>query len=176
MSQKKYARCFAECKVSSEGKSCTGESGGNVNGMVKFAQNSRNKCEITYHITGLTPGSHGIHIHEKADFTQGCVSAGPHYNPHGHKHGGQTDGKQKRHVGDLGNIIANNQGIAKGKIIDKIIKLRGRYKIINRSVMIHENEDDLGRGDNEESKKTGNAGARIACGKIILIDNPHNKK
>ena len=42
-------------------------------------------------MSGLVPGLHGFHIHEFADFSNGCVSAGPHYNPFGATHGGPTD-------------------------------------------------------------------------------------
>lgn len=128
-------------------------------------------------ITGLTNGNHGFHIHESADLTQCCKSLKAHYNPFGKHHGGHTD--QNRHVGDLGNIhVENNE--ANIDIVDDLIKLSGEYSVIGRSLIIHKDEDDLGKGGlNEkgeiidekrriESLKTGNAGDRIACGIIGL--------
>merc|ERR1712039_520781 len=116
------------------------------------------------------------HIHEKADFSNGCNSAGPHYNPHKKTHG--APGDEERHVGDLGNIEPNAEGVAKGEIVDKLIKLHGEFSVVGRSCMVHADEDDLGRGNNDEpgpppedgkaSKVTGNAGARIACGEIKI--------
>ena len=46
----------------------------------------------------------------------------------------------------MGNILADKNGNVKYTIYDKIIKLYGKYNIIGRSVVIHENQDDLGRG------------------------------
>eukprot|EP01035_Chromulina_nebulosa_P018224 gene18224-23893_t len=120
---------------------------------------------INYKVTGLTPGLHGFHIHEKADFSNGCVSAGPHYNPFSKTHGGPTD--ETRHVGDLGNIEANADGVAEGVITDSLVKLTGEHSVIGRSFMVHADPDDLGKGGHELSLTTGNAGGRIACGEIV---------
>lgn len=32
-------------------------------------------------ISGLAPGLHGFHVHEKADLSDNCKGAGPHFNP-----------------------------------------------------------------------------------------------
>lgn len=74
-----------------------------------------------------------------------------------------------RHVGDLGNIATNGNGIANVNIKDKIIALQGENSIVGRCLVVHEKPDDLGRGGDEESKKTGNAGKRLACGIIGLV-------
>jgi Cu-Zn family superoxide dismutase len=105
-------------------------------------------CQITYRVTGLTPGNHGFHVHEKADFSNGCLSAGPHYNPFNKNHGAPTD--EDRHVGDLGNIVADADGVAEGVIIDHLIKLSGPYSVVGRSMMVHADPDDLGKGDNSQ--------------------------
>jgi Cu-Zn family superoxide dismutase len=72
-----------------------------------------------------------------------------------------------RHVGDLGNIQTNSRGEAKYTFYDNVIRLRGsKSNIIGRGLIIHEGEDDCGKGGNAESLKTGNSGKRIACAVI----------
>ena len=61
-------------------------------------------------VMGLEEGKHGFHIHANPITNNDCKSGGGHYNPEGKNHGGPTD--TDRHVGDLGNIVANKDGVA----------------------------------------------------------------
>ncbi|EGC31481.1 hypothetical protein DICPUDRAFT_57688 [Dictyostelium purpureum] len=140
-----------------------------VSGWVKFYQECESRpVAIEYEITGLSSGKHGFHIHTFGDTSNGCISAGPHYNPFGKTHGGSND--INRHVGDLGNIIATG-GTCKGTFTDNVISLLNcQYSIVGRTVVVHADEDDLGKGGHEDSLTTGHAGARIACGVIGWIN------
>lgn len=149
------------CVVSS--KNSNKKSKQDINGVIYLKQFKKN-VKIMGEVSGLKPGLHGFHIHESGDLTSGCKSLCAHYNPFNKVHGGPKD--TDRHVGDLGNIVADENGIARINILDPLVKLQGKYSVIGRSMIIHEDEDDLGRGENEESLKTGNAGKRIACGII----------
>jgi Cu-Zn family superoxide dismutase len=53
----------------------------------------------------------------------GCTTAGAHFNPHGKVHGGPTDAE--RHVGDLGNIEAGEDGVGKYDREDDLISISG---------------------------------------------------
>ena len=146
-----------------------------LNGIIEFIQNKK-VVKIIIDIKGLPNGKHGFHIHEAGDLTDSCKSACNHFNPCNKNHGGPND--KERHRGDLGNIEPNSKGILKKIIYDDKIKLKGIHSIIGRCVVIHQNEDDLGKGGLDENgnvinkKKynesitTGNAGKRIACGVI----------
>lgn len=71
-----------------------------------------------------------------------------------------------RHVGDLGNILANESGVADVNIKDSIISFTGNNNIIGRAIVVHSGEDDLGKGSSPLSASTGNSGDRWACGII----------
>lgn len=101
------------------------------------------------------------------DLSEGCKSMGGHYNPDNHPHAGPQD--MQRHFGDLGNIEADATGVARINIVDDHIAAGGKDAILGRGVVVHEGTDDLGRGPTgSDTKKTGNAGGRYACGVIAL--------
>jgi len=137
-----------------------------VTGTVTFEQTSESSpTTITYDITGCDPSAErGMHVHQFGDNTNGCTSAGPHFNPFGKTHGAPSD--SERHVGDLGNFKTDSNGNGKGRISDSYVKLIGEQSVLGRTIVVHAGTDDLGKGGNEESKKTGNAGGRPACGVI----------
>ncbi|KNC47867.1 uncharacterized protein AMSG_04097 [Thecamonas trahens ATCC 50062] len=133
----------------------------NVHGVVRFIQLAEKACLIDATVAGLTPGKHGFHIHEFGDWSNGCINTGGHYNPGGNDHGGPDD--DNRHAGDLGNIEAGADGVAVFRTVDRVLNV---WDIIGRGIVVHAGEDDLGRGGVPESKTTGNAGGRVACGTI----------
>ena len=138
---------------------------GDAKGTLYFEQPDNSPdVKVTGQVCGLKQGLHGFHIHEFGDNTNGCTSAGPHFNPLGKDHGGPDS--DVRHVGDLGNIEVGADGVASVNITDKIIQLQGPNNIIGRTLVVHADPDDLGKGGHELSKTTGNAGARLACGVV----------
>lgn len=140
-----------------------------IKGTIYLEELPNKKTKIYGTISGLKQGLHGFHIHEAGDLTDGCTSACAHYNPHGKNHGGPDD--KDRHVGDLGNLDADKKGIAQFFIEDNLVKLRGKYSVIGRSLVIHEDPDDLGKGHHSDSLTTGHSGKRIACAVIGYAKN-----
>jgi Cu-Zn family superoxide dismutase len=139
-----------------------------IKGLVKLEDDGQ-KTTIAATFSGMTPGKHGFHIHEFGNLTNACHTAGAHYNPYKKTHGGPED--EERHVGDLGNVVADENGNVDFKLEDKLIKLTGEFSVIGRSIVIHEAEDDLGKGGFSDSKTTGHAGGRLACGIIGITQN-----
>lgn len=135
---------------------------GNVKGQVTFVEETEG-VRVTANVEGLTPGKHGFHIHEKGDCSSAdFTSAGGHFNPTNSKHGSPTD--PEHHVGDFGNLEANEQGIARFERVFNWLTFKGTNSILNKAVIVHEKPDDL------QTQPTGNAGGRLACGVIQMTN------
>jgi superoxide dismutase, Cu-Zn family len=132
--------------------------GNNVSGTITFTQTDKGILVVA-DLQGLTKGKHGFHIHEFGDCSSADgTSAGSHFNPEGKNHGAPMD--ISRHIGDMGNIEADESGKAHLEYTDPMLMLNGPHSILGRSVIVHKSEDDL------KTQPTGNAGARVACGVI----------
>lgn len=123
------------------------------NGMVTFVAK----------MTGLKPGVHAIHIHEKSDCSAAdASSAGGHWNPTFKKHGKWTDAEH--HKGDIGNFTAdaNGNGTISLTTDEWCIGCGDSNKdILGKGLIVHEKADDF------TTQPTGNAGGRMACSAII---------
>lgn len=110
-------------------------------------------------IEGLKPGLHGFHVHEFGDLRDRAAgnSAGGHFSPLGHQHG--RPDADVRHVGDLGNVRADEQGVAHVDIRDTVIKLSGADSVLGRCLVVHAGEDKF-------TQPSGDAGDRVAIGVI----------
>lgn len=136
----------------------TPTAGSETSGVVTFEM-VEGGVRVVADISGLTPGNHGFHIHEYGDCSaEDGTSAGGHFNPTEMPHSMPT--AEKRHVGDLGNIEADDNGRAQLDYVDSMLKMSGPTSILGRGVIVHEKEDDL------TTQPTGAAGARLACGVI----------
>jgi len=115
-------------------------------------------------IENIAHGLHGIHIHQSGDVSEGPKSLCSHYNPYKKEHGGLND--PNAHMGDLGNIYADEFSQAETEFVADYVRLRGEHSVFGRSIVVHEDEDDLGKGEYEDSKTTGHSGKRILWGII----------
>jgi Cu-Zn family superoxide dismutase len=134
--------------------------GSNVKGQVTFLEETEG-LRVTGNISGLTPGKHGFHIHEKGDCSApDATSAGGHFNPEMRKHGAPTE--PEHHLGDLGNIDADGSGTARFERVFPFLTFKGTNSIVGRSVIVHAKPDDF------KTQPTGDAGGRLACGVIEM--------
>ncbi len=148
---------MAEAKIEAKSDS-------KVAGVVHFMAKGET---VTVHakITGLTPGEHGFHVHEKGDCSSpDGKSAGGHFNPHGVDHAGPD--ADAHHAGDLGNITANAEGVAELTVDlpTSFLSLApdAKNNIVGRAVVVHGGADDL------KSQPSGAAGPRVGCGVIAM--------
>ena len=111
-------------------------------------------------LTGLTPGAHGLHIHEGGDCGgPGARNAGGHFNPTGARHG--SPGSASHHAGDLPMLTAGADGSARFQARMGGLSLEdGPNGVIGRTIIVTARPDDY------TTQPTGNSGPAVACGVI----------
>jgi superoxide dismutase, Cu-Zn family len=136
------------------------KSGSKVTGKAEFTEMPSGGTKVEVWIENATPGSHGLHLHEKGDCSApDATSAGGHFNAAGSPHAAPTDAK--RHNGDLGNIEIGQDGKGHLSITsDQLTVGPGPNSVKGKAVVFHEKTDDL------KTQPTGNAGARFGCGVV----------
>ncbi len=138
------------------------KSNSKVSGTASFIEKD-GKVTFVANISGLDPGVHAIHIHEKSDCSAADgSSAGGHWNPTFKKHGKWGVGEY--HKGDIGNFTADakGNGIITLTTDEWCIGCGDDTKdILGKGLIVHQGADDF------VSQPAGNAGARVACSAII---------
>jgi Cu-Zn family superoxide dismutase len=128
-----------------------------VKGVVHFTEEN-GKVSVEVIAEGLKAGPHGFHIHEGKDCTGDFSSAGGHFNPTAKVHGAPD--ASAHHAGDLGNIVADKNKKVQQTLTLEGATLTGTDSLIGKTVIIHQDRDDL------KSQPAGNSGKRIACGVV----------
>jgi Cu-Zn family superoxide dismutase len=121
-----------------------------------------NGVDIVAIFTQLPKGKHGFHIHKGGDLRgEGCQGLCEHYDKGNNQHGDGPHSQHPRHIGDLGNIeLKSNKKTLRRKYCIRNTSVK---ELWGRSIIIHQDEDDLGKGHFSDSKITGHSGARIGC-------------
>lgn len=128
---------------------------GTVIGHAALSQGDQG-VRVHLEVSGLAPGKHGLHLHEKNFEGSDFKTAGGHFNPTAKKHG--HNNPEGHHMGDFHNLNVNADGkgmaefVAEGMTLEKGKDL----SVWGKSIVIHAAEDD---GTTDPS---GNSGDRIA--------------
>ena len=130
-------------------------------GRVTIIQGPRGLL-VQARLTGVPEGWHGFHIHETGACEPDFSAAGGHYNPAGIGHGVLHEGGH--HPGDTVNVYAHADGTANADqyTVDATLGAGTAtlFDADGSAIIVHEGPDSYGEAPG--------AGARIACGVIIL--------
>ena len=137
-------------------------SGSTAKGTVHFQNAGEDGVEVVVDLTGVPPGVHGFHVHDKGDCGNNAQNAGGHFNPNEMVHGAPD--AVSHHAGDFGNVTADDKSEVHARFTTHAISINmGTNAVAGHAVVLHGNPDDL------VSQPAGNAGPRIGCGVVTLM-------
>jgi Cu-Zn family superoxide dismutase len=142
------------------------KSGSTISGTATFLA-AGTMVSLTLHVSGATPGPHGVHLHVAGDCSApDASSAMGHWDPSMMTHG--LPAVFPHHLGDCGNFTVGADGtgtltytapwtLGSGETTD----------VVGHAIIVHQNMDD---GTAPAAPATpGNSGPRQACGVITLV-------
>ena len=117
---------------------------------------------IVGQLSGLSEGTHAMHVHTIGRCDPNFDAAGGHFNPTARQHGMRN--AQGQHAGDLPNVTVPANGIVRVELFTTAFTLGGGkdglFDSDGSSLMLHANSDDY------QTDPSGASGARIACGVV----------
>jgi superoxide dismutase, Cu-Zn family len=135
------------------------------------------KVSVNAHVRRLTPGFHGFHVHAVGQCVPPFTSAGGHYNPTGAAHGD--------HAGDLPSLLVNQDGTGELAFETDRFSLDDLFDADGSAMIVHAGRDNYANipsryhshtentfGPDSETRATGDAGARAACGVVQRSGRP----
>jgi Cu-Zn family superoxide dismutase len=139
---------------------------GKTVGTARLVGENQGAIDLTVQVSGMTPGSHGIHFHAAGSCAPGdstaFAAAGGHHNPMGRKHG--LENPDGPHAGDLPNLVVGADGSGTLETRTARATLRqGPTTLLDAdgsALVVHAAADD------QRTDPSGNSGARVACGVI----------
>ncbi|WP_102126945.1 superoxide dismutase family protein [Deinococcus planocerae] len=143
---------------------------GQLLGTATFRQVGQG-VQVSVEARGLTPGQHGMHVHESGRCAPGVDpamntvvpfgAAGGHFDPGMSRNHDDPQAPNKYgHGGDVPMLNVGADGVGRSNFTSDKISLTGMNGILNRTLVIHANPDDY------KSDPAGMSGARQRCGVI----------
>lgn len=149
------------------------DASGAVRGEVFVTQLAGGELLLNVQAVGLTPGSHGIHIHAVGQCSDKVVDGKPtvfgaaegHFDPAATgNHAAPDTPADQAHAGDLPMLEVGPSGEGAAEFISRKFSLQGANGILGRSLIVHADTDDY------QTDPSGNSGARVLCGVIEPLE------
>ena len=149
--------------------------GGTV--VLRLGLDDDDPVTVEIDLEGLTPGEHGVAIYEGTScargdydgdgFAEAAGAAGRHFNPTGRPHGAFTNDLDAKHIGDLGNVTADANGVVRLTMTTRDwdqdqFEIGDDEYFVGHVVVVHAGRDDL------TTQPDGAAGARVGCGILAI--------